>query len=298
MNWLLTALLATIFFAFFALFSRLSTFQNPLISNVIICSTLAICGILLGLTMDGKKSFSKEAFFSGVLSNLGLLAMLYMLVSNQILVVFSFVSFASVVFFLVMLAFDKPQLSRKQKSIAALGILVSSFGLFLASTSTAGGISTLLNSAINPYFLLIAPVIPLGSGLWTYLSFVAIKKTDMKIPTIFLNYSLAAFVTALTAYLILGLSFPAPQFSRLEDAFPIIAGLFVSVGIILTLKSYEATSGGSRIEETIVAVLSNGEIIPLIFLSYFVLREFTVEGLVGAFTVFVGLAILNSARSA
>jgi len=242
-------------------------------------------------------SFSKEAFVSGLLSNLALLTMLYILVSNQILVVFSFVSFASVVFFLVMLAFDKPQLSSKQKSIAALGICVSSLGLFLASTSTAGGISNLLNSAINPYFLFLAPVIPVGSGLYAYFSFVAIKKMDVEVPTVFLNYSLAAFAVGLAAYLLFGLSLPTPHFSRPEDYFPIIAGLFLSAGVILSLKSFETTSGESRIEETIVAVLSNGEIVPLIFLSYFVLREFTVEGLVGAFTVFVGLVILNSARS-
>ena len=297
MNWLVTAVLATVFFAFFALFSRLSTFQSPLISNLIICATLAICAIFFAFTMDGKRSLSKEAIASGILSNLALLAILYMLISNQILVVFSFVSFSSVVFFLVMLAFDKPQLSNKQKSIALAGISVSTLGLFLASTSTAGGISTLLNSAINPYFLLLAPVIPTGAGLWAYLSFVAIRKTKVNVSTVFLNYSLSAFATALMGYLILGLSSPAPHLSRL-DGFPIIAGLFVSMGTILILKSYEIISGGSRIEETIVAVLSNGEIIPLIFISYFVLREFTVEGLVGAFTVFVGLAILNSARSA
>jgi hypothetical protein len=35
--------------------------------------------------------------------------------------------------------------------------------------------------------------------------------------------------------------------------------------------------------------------VPLIFLSYFILREITMEGLVGALTVFIGLSILNSA---
>lgn len=33
------------------------------------------------------------------------------------------------------------------------------------------------------------------------------------------------------------------------------------------------------------------------FLSYFILGEFTIEGFLGAFTVFVGLSILNSARA-
>ena len=62
------------------------------------------------------------------------------------------------------------------------------------------------------------------------------------------------------------------------------------------MKSYQLTSGESRIEETMVGILANVEIVPLIFLSYFILREITMEGR-GALTVFIGLSILNSARA-
>jgi drug/metabolite transporter (DMT)-like permease len=96
-------------------------------------------------------------------------------------------------------------------------------------------------------------------------------------------------------YLLFGLSFPLPVFSQLTDCYPIIVGLFVMGGVALTLKSYQLTSGESRIEETMVAILANAEMVPLIFLSYFILREITMEGLVGALTVFIGLSILNSA---
>ncbi|MGA2973606.1 MAG: hypothetical protein ABSE39_13425 [Candidatus Bathyarchaeia archaeon] len=143
---------------------------------------------------------------------------------------------------------------------------------------------------------MVATVIPLGSGLWAYFSFVAIKKLKVKVPIAVFNYSLASLMVAATAYLFFGLSLPAPVFSGLTDFFPVIAGLFVMAGVVLTLKSFELTSGKSRIEETIVAILANAEIVPLIFLSYFILREFTVEGFVGASTVFVGLVILNFAR--
>ncbi|HKM51140.1 MAG TPA: hypothetical protein VJZ75_08175, partial [Candidatus Bathyarchaeia archaeon] len=73
--------------------------------------------------------------------------------------------------------------------------------------------------------------------------------------------------------------------------------LFLMGGVALTLKAYEMTSGESRIEDTIVTILANAEIVPLIFLSYFILREFTIEAFVGAFTVFIGLSILNAARA-
>jgi drug/metabolite transporter (DMT)-like permease len=214
------------------------------------------------------------------------------------LVVFSFVSFASVIFFLIIVVFEKPRLSSRQKSVAVVGILVAVFGLVLASTSTAGGINYLLNnSAVNWHFLVIAPVMPIGFGFWAYFSFVAIKKENADVTTVCLNYSLASFVVAATGYLLFGLSFPLPVFSHLTDCYPIIAGLFVMGGVALTLKSYQLTSGESRIEETMVAILANAEIVPLIFLSYFILREVTMESLAGALTVFIGLSILNSARA-
>ena len=226
------------------------------------------------------------------------MAMLYTLASNQVLVVFSFVSFASAIFFLIILIFEKPRLSKKQESLAVVGILVSIIGLFLASTSTAGGINSLLKrSVINLHFLALAPVMPIGYGCWAYFSFVAIKKEKTEIPTALLNYSFASFTVAVSTYLIFGLNSPLPVSSQVKDFYPIIASLFVVGGVILTLKSYQMTSGESRIEETIVSILANAEIIPLIFLSYLILREFTVEAIVGALTVFVGLSILNFARA-
>jgi drug/metabolite transporter (DMT)-like permease len=261
-----------------------------------IYTTAATCGILIVLTTKRGMAFSKEGFLSGITANIGAITMLYTLASNQVLVVFSFVSFASVIFFLIILVFEKPRLSSKQESVAVIGILVAVFGLFLASTLTAGGINYLMNnSAVNWHFLVRAPVMPIGFGFWAYFSFVAIKKEHANVPTVCLNYSLASFVVAAIVYLLFGLSFPLPVFSQLTDCYPIIVGLFVMGGVALTLKSYQLTSGESRIEETMVAILANAEMVPLIFLSYFILREITMEGLVGALTVFIGLSILNSA---
>jgi hypothetical protein len=286
-----------LFFAFYALFSKLSSF-HPVISNLIIYTTAAICGIILVLATERRISFSKEGFLSGIFSNIAALTMLYSLLSNQMLVVFSFVSFASVIFFLIVWVTEKPKLSRKQESFAATGILVSVLGLFLASTSTVGGISHLLsNSIVDPYFLILAPIMPLGFGFWAYFSFAAIKKKNASVPTVFFNYSFASFAIAAIAYLLSSGGSGLPVSREFSDFFPVIAGLFVAGGVILALKSYRMTSGESRIEETVVSILANAEIVPLIFLSYFILREFTVEGFVGALTVFVGLSILNSARA-
>ncbi|MFI5449553.1 MAG: hypothetical protein ACHQ03_07305 [Candidatus Bathyarchaeia archaeon] len=295
-NWLVMGMLSTLFFAFYGLFSKLSTLQ-PSIVNLIIFIASGICGIIPSLLIERKIAFSKEGFLSGLCSGGSVLIMLFMLVSNQVLVVFSFVSFSSVVFFLIMLALERPMLSRKQKFLAATGILVSTAGLFTASTSMNGITNLLTNSSISPYYLMIASLIPIGIGFWAYFSFVAIKKARSTISTVLFSYSFAALAIALLVYSLLGLSTPLPAFSQLSDFFPVMAGLFLIGGVMLTLKAYEMTSGESRIEDTIVAILANAEIVPLIFLSYFILREFTIESFVGAFTVFIGLSILNAARA-
>jgi len=295
-RWLAAGILSTLCFAFYALFSKLSTFQSPLTTNLIICVIIAICGLSYGLSAK-KLRFSRESAISGIFANIAIVVMLFALVSNQVLVVFSFVAFSSVVFFAIMIVLERPKLSTRQEALSIIGILVSTLGLFLASTSTAGGLTHLVtDSTVNPYFLLLGPVIPISLGVWAYLSFVAIKKLRLKIQTVVFNYSYGSLFVALIAYILFGSNSQLPTFSQIKDFYPVIAGLFVMGGLLLTLKSYEMTSGESRIEEIIVAILANGEIVPLIFLSYFVLREFTIEGIVGAFTVFIGLSILNSAR--
>src|SRR5208337_95045 len=265
MNWLLVGCLATLAFGSYGLFSKLSVFEHPTLSNLVIYGTAVICGIVLVAVTKSGVMFSKESFLSGISSNIGALIMLYSLVSNQVLVVFSFVSV---------------------------------LGLFIASTSMVGGIDYVLKSTtFNPYFLIIAPLMPIGFGFWAYFSFVAIKKKGAKVPTVFFNYSFGSFLVAVTSYLFFAQSIPLPRFSEIRDIFPVIAGLFVTLGVIFSLQSFRMTSGESRIEETVVAILANAEIIPLIFLSYFILGEFTIEGFFGALMVFIGLSILNSARA-
>lgn len=264
LNWFVLGVLATLCFAFFGLFSKFSTTAYPLLSSVVICATSGVSGTLISYAMQRRLLFSKEAFFSGICSASAIVILIYLLASNQLLVVFSFVAFASVVFFVVLLILEKPMLTRKQKCIAALGILVATFGLFLASTSAAGGVTSLLrNSPVNLSFFLIAPIIPLGSGLWAYFSYVAIKKFKVNVPTASLNYALGTLVVAITGYLIFGLSTPTYPSTRIENSFPFVAGVFIMVGVFFSYKSYEMTTGESRIEETIVSILANAEIVPL-----------------------------------
>jgi len=114
-NWLFTGVLATIFFGFYGLFGKLSIFHHPVISNLIVYVTAVSCGIILILATRKRVLFSLEAFLSGISSGAAALTVLYLLLSNLIVVVFSFVSFSSAIFFGIMLVFEKPKLSVKQK---------------------------------------------------------------------------------------------------------------------------------------------------------------------------------------
>ena len=295
MKWLITAILATLFFGFYGLFDKLSTFQEPVVSNFIIYFTTVIIGLALLVIRRKKINFSKEAYFSGIFAGVSGLILIYSLVSNFVIIIFPFVSFASVVFFFLILVLEKPKLSSLQKLLVAIGIMISTIGAFISSTSTIGGFFSFLNNfKINLNFLFIGLVISIGFGIWSYFSFVVIKKKNVEILNANFWILLGSFTTAIVALFFIDVSNSLILDSRI--IFPIMAGLSIIGGSILTLKAYKITTGKSKIQETIIAILTNAEIIPLIFLSYFILREFTVEGFIGAFTVFIGLSILNYAE--
>jgi len=299
MNWLMTAILATLSFGFFGLFDKLSTFQDPVMSNFIIYFTTVVGGLVLVLIRRKKIVFSKEAYLSGLFAGIAGLAILYALVSNFVIIVFPFVSFSSIIFFFIILFSEKPKLSINQKVLVAAGIIISIIGLLIASTSTTGGFYSFINNfRVDLNFFLLGLLISIGCGLWSFFSFVAVKKKNVEILNTNFWVLAGCLTTALIAFIIIDVLISSIifNFEDFRNIFPILSGLSIVSGSILTLKAYKITTGKSKIQETIVAILTNAEIIPLIFLSYFILNEFTIEGFIGAFTVFIGLSILNYAE--
>lgn len=299
MNWLITAILATISFGFFGLFDKLSTFQDPVMSNFIIYFITVVVGLVLVLIKRKKIIFSKEAYLSGLFAGIAGLAILYALVSNFVIIVFPFVSFSSVIFFFIIMLSEKPKLSINQKMLVAIGIIISIIGLIVASTSTIGGFYSFINNfRIDPNFFLLGLLISVGCGLWSFFSFVAVKKKNVEVLNTNFWVLAGCFTTALIAFVITGVSISSIifNFEDFRNIFPVFSGLSIVSGSVFALKAYKITSGKSKIQETVVAILTNAEIIPLIFLSYFILNEFTIEGFVGAFIVFIGLSILNYAE--
>jgi len=297
MNWFITGIFATIAFGFFGLFYKLSTFQESSLSNLEIYFFTLIFAIILVYFRKVKLTFSKDAFVSGLCEGVATITLLLSLVSNYILTIFPFVSFSSVFFFFIILASERPKLSNKQKILAAIGIILSITGLFIASTGTVGGISSFLSN-VNSNFLLSGFIISIGFGLWSYFSYVSIKKKTEVLNANFWML-IGSFVMALIAFAFIGAE-KTTVINLLDsrNIFLLLTSLSIVCGIVLTLKAYKTTTGKSKIQETIIAILSNAELIPLIFLSYFVLNEFITEGIVGAIVLFIGISLLKFADNA
>jgi len=67
-------------------------------------------------------------------------------------------------------------------------------------------------------------------------------------------------------------------------------------GTFFTYNAFKSTTTKTKLQEAIVAILANGELIPLLFLSYFVLGEWVSQGFVGVIIVLAGLISIHFAE--
>jgi hypothetical protein len=295
MNWLAASLMAMFSFGFLGLFNKLSTFQDPALSNTIIYAVPFACALVIAVAKRSKLSFSKESFVAGIFAGLANLIVICMLVSNFVMSVYPFVSLSSVVFFLIIMLTERPTFSKRQKMLVLLGILMSVLGLFIASTSTAGGIASFMSTLqLSLVFLLLGLSLSVSGSLQSFFSYIAMKKKNIDIVNSNVWVLLGALAMSLVSIALLG-SFESFAGMDSRTLYPVAAGFSMLSGYYFILIAFKMTTGRLKIQETVVSILTNSEIIPLIFLSYFVLGEFTLEGIVGSVIVFAGISILNSA---
>ena len=50
--------------------------------------------------------------------------------------------------------------------------------------------------------------------------------------------------------------------------YPFLAGICITFGCFLVFTAFQKTTTKTKLQEAIVAILANGELIPLLFLSY------------------------------
>lgn len=70
-------------------------------------------------------------------------------------------------------------------------------------------------------------------------------------------------------------------------------GICAALGIFFTYSAFKTTTTKTKLQEAIIGIFSNGELIVLPFLSYFILGEKNILGYVGAVVVLIGLFMIN-----
>jgi drug/metabolite transporter (DMT)-like permease len=297
MRWLLYGIFAALLFGLWGLFDRLSSQLNPFTSNIIMYF-VALLVVAVMLVWNKKFRFSKYSILSGIFAGIGNFFVLYALMNNFLILVFPFVSAAGVIFFCIIYFTERPKYTAKQKIIVSIGLFLSVIGVLLVAVGQQGLFNFLKQLTISTSYIIPAIFVMAGFSLWTYFTYKSVTKENINALTYNFWTNLASFVLALIAVLILNYS----TFSELKALmpasyiYPVLAGLCISIGTLLTYSAFKTTTTKTKLQEAIVAILANGELIPLLFLSYFVLGEWVFEGFIGAIIVFIGLFLIHYAE--
>ena len=76
---------------------------------------------------------------------------------------------------------------------------------------------------------------------------------------------------------------------------PIVGGFSLVIASFFMLRAFGLTQTTSSVKNVILALLTNGEIIPVTIFALIVLREYSLEGLIGVSASILGIIVLNVA---
>lgn len=294
MKWLIYGILASILFGLWGFFDKLSTFLNPFTSNLIIYISAFILALTL-ITAIKKIKFSKYSLLAGIFAGVGNLFVLYALLKNYLILVLPFVSISSAVFFSIIYLTEKPKYTKNQKTFAFLGLVLGVIGIFIIATGSVGFFTFLKTLTLDLSYILLALIILTSFSLWTYFTYKSVATEKIDAATYSFWKQSASLTIALLAVIMLNQKTLTDlvSLSSSEYIYPILAGLCIFGGTFFTYKAFKTTTTKTKVQEAIVAVLANGELIPLAFLSYFILGERIIEGLIGTSIVLIGLILLH-----
>ncbi len=297
MGWLIYGIFAAILFGLWGLFDKLSSSLNPFASNFILYSTAVLVSFIIFIGAK-KFKFSKYSILAGIFAGIGNFFVLYALLKNMLILVLPFVSMAGAIFFVIVYFTEKPKYTTKQKVLAVGGLVLSIVGIFVIATGSTGFSNFFEQLTIDTSYIIPAIFIMVGFSLWTYFTYKSVAKEKIEAVTYNFWNNLSSFVLAILAVILLRYS----TFSELGSlplisyVYPALAGLCVAGGTFLTYCAFKTTTTKTKLQEVMVAILANGELIPLLFLSYFVLGEWVTEGFIGVIIVLVGLFTIHYAE--
>jgi hypothetical protein len=295
MKWLIYGIFAAILFGFWGLFDKLSASLNPFTSNIIIYLTAFILACFM-IMKTKKIQFSKYSFLAGLFAGIGNFFVLYALLKNLLILVLPFVSVSAAIFFLIVYFTEKPKYSGKQKIFAYSGLLLSIVGIIFIATASNGLFNFVKDLTLESSYIIPALFIMVGFSLWTYFTYKSVSKEKINARIYNFWNLLASFLTALIAIIILNLNSLKEIFSISFNIYPMLAGICIAGGTLLTYAAFKTTTTKTRLQETMVAILANGELIPLLLLSYFVLGEWIPQGFIGVIIALIGLILVHLAE--
>jgi len=294
-RWVLSGIIASVGFGLWGFLDKFSTSSGLAFSNVILYGVALFVSCIVATKYRCKPS--KNALITGICSGMINILVLYSLLSNMLILVFPFVSFGTIWFSLLYIAYFKPSYSRKRKIYICVGTMVSISGLVLISFGISGGSSRAIGMySFDPVGISLGIVVSIFTGLWTFFTFLTTFKDKLHPLASAIWIYTGSFVLALCA-LLLNIGNATNFVLSRELLFPLAGGFFIFIGQIATSYGFRYVESIASVDQFIIAFFANGELLPILFLSYFVLHEFSYEGFIGAALVFGGLFIVNRVRT-
>jgi uncharacterized membrane protein len=288
-RWFAFAILSSLAYGIWAFFDKLSSFQSPFLNNFIIYGTAFVI-VLIMVRPHHLPPIS--ALLSGVFGGIINLLALMALQSRLLLTVYPFVAAGGLVYFAITYLVKRPAYGRLQSfgvvsggTLAVIGILVS--GLAYSSDYGAGF------SPSESILMLVGILITISTGLWIYFAGHAIteERCDPLIAGFWIL--LASFCVSALGLMVDFHSLAAIEVSPVQ-LYPVAAGILIFAGEMFSYYAF----GGIRDNPSVarsstVAVLSNSEIVPVVLLSLFILKEYDLLAILGIVLLAIGLIILN-----
>jgi len=292
-GWLIFGSLACLSYAFWGFFDKLSANTSPYVVNTVLYGVAFTFSFPTLLTTWRAPNI--HALSAGLCNGIMNVIILKTLETNMLLLTYPFISFGSVFFVLFDNLLEKPERKPGERAQTYRGVIIASIGLAVSAIGLSGGFGQISISDLNMEAVAMGLVISLLSGLWVLLTYRSVRSPGQTPGSAAFWILAASFVSSLSMLLPRLGSLPN-QLAWNPPVYPMLAGLAMFFGEYSTCQAFTGLRTTSRVKEIIVAFLANGELLPLVFLSSFLLGEHSIEGYLGAVTIVVGLLILHSSE--
>jgi hypothetical protein len=291
-RWLFLGIVGITFFGLFGFFNKLSTFTNAFVANLFIQITSLVIATILFFILWGKFKFSKSSALAGICVSIGTLFLLFALEANQLIIVYPFAAMAGVVFFTILHLTHKHKYTAKQFSAILAGLGLGIIGLAFAAIGASGGFSNFI-SAINAKFLLLGLLVMLFFGLLSYFWFKARVLQKEETLSCLLSNMIGASIPAIIGVLVFGYNQLLTFQISTNLIYPILSGASAVIGAYAILSALGSITPKEPTKGLILAIFTNGEIIPVTILALLILHEYSLIGLLGVCATLAGLTLLN-----